>query len=80
MPEALSCGDGGVSHSCCGEENTQILDGASQTFSLHLEQIAHKEKGHILYTYLRPRAGSTGEEVKALTPILLLETASNPAL
>lgn len=38
MAEALSCGDGGVSHGCCSEENTQILDGASQTFCLHLSR------------------------------------------
>lgn len=42
VAEALSCGDGGVSHSGCGEENTQVLDGASQTFSLHLEQTEEK--------------------------------------
>lgn len=38
MAEALSCGDGGVSHGCCSEENTQVLDGASQTFCLNLSR------------------------------------------
>lgn len=41
MPEALSCGHGSVSHSCCGEENTQVLDGAPQALGLHLEHTAH---------------------------------------
>lgn len=42
VAEALSCGYRGVSHSGCGEEDSQVLNGAPQTFSLHLEQTKRK--------------------------------------
>lgn len=42
MAEALSRGDGGVSHSGGGEKDAQVLDGAPETFSFHLEQKAER--------------------------------------